>query len=243
MLVWVASFQRSGNTLTFRTLRDVYAQNPFCSIHKERLFMKGWRWKGEGYVVPRELKGLSKEERLEALRERPEVFFIKSHRIVDSADPAPALYIVRDGRDVHVSRAHWIAEKKQGHYDLPFDERLDKLISSGAWSEHIHAWRTRSAPTALVHFEQLVGDPAVTVKRACDEIDVPLGEPTGELTPWEELQEQDPVMHRRGEAGSWRDEMSPELAERFWRLHGIEMKALGYRPDDRVTVRAGASAD
>ena len=101
---------------------------------------------------------------------------------------------------------------------------------------------TRSAPTALVHFEQLVADPAVTVKRACDEIDVPLGEPTGELTPWEELQEQDPVMHRRGEAGSWRTRCRRSSRSASG-IHGTEMEALGYRPDDRVTVRAGASAD
>ena len=141
MLVWVASFQRSGNTLTFRTLRDVYGQNPFCSIHKERLFMKGWRWKGDGYEVPRELKGLPKDEKLEALRARPEIFFIKSHRVIDSSDPAPALYPVRDGRDVYVSRAHWIERKKMGHYDLPFDQRLAKLIGSGNWAEHVRAWR------------------------------------------------------------------------------------------------------
>jgi hypothetical protein len=80
------------------------------------------------------------------------------------------------------------------------------------------------------------------VTRACDEIDVPLPEPSGELTPWEELQDEDPVMHRKGEAGSWRDEMSPQLAERFWQLHGREMETLGYRPDDRVAQKAGASA-
>ena len=228
MLVWVASFQRSGNTLTLRTLREVYGFSPFCSIHKDRLFMLGWRWGEDGYEPPPELRRGSKAKRLEALREWPETFFIKSHRVVDSEDPAPALYVVRDGRDVAVSRAHWIEKKKMGHYDYPFDERLAKMMSSGKWSEHVHAWRTRSAPTAFVHYEELIADPAATVRRACEQIGVAVPEPRGELTPFSELQREDPVMHRRGEVGAWRDEMTPANEELFWRIHGDEMRALGY---------------
>ena len=244
LLVWAASYQRSGNTLTLRTLHDVYGIDRFCTVHGGGPWMRG-RARSRNYKVPEELVGLPTDELFDALRDRPEPFFVKSHRIQDSADPAPALYIVRDGRDVHVSRAHWIAGKKVGPYELPYEERLDTLVTSGhpPWSEHIHRWRTRSGPTALVRFEELVDDPAGTVKRACDELGVPLPEPVGELTPWEKLQARNPLMHRRGKAGSWQEEMPPEIEERFWSIHGEEMDALGYsRRDGSATETAGASA-
>jgi hypothetical protein len=225
VLVWLASFPRSGNTLTMRTLADVYGIKRLCTIFQDQLLMKGWR---RGYRLPAELVGLPKDELLEALRARPEPFFVKSHRIEDSADPAPALYCVRDGRDVQVSLAHWIKGKKNGPYRLPFDERLGVLVSSDSWSRNVRAWRTRTAPTALVRFEELVADPASTVKRACDELGVALPEPTGELTSFEELKAKNPLMHRRGKPGSWREEMSPANERSFWRLHREEMEALGY---------------
>lgn len=228
MLVWVASYQRSGNTLTLQTLHDVFGVKRFCTIHASNLWLKGVDRSGS-YETPEELAGLERAELMEALRARPEPFFIKSHLLESSADPAPALYIVRDGRDVHVSRVHFLAGRKVGDYELPFEVRLRELVTYRAWSEHVRTWRSRAAPTALVRYEELVEDPGVTVKRACEEIGVPLPEPQGELKPFSKLQERNPIQHRRGKVGTWRREMPIEIQERFWGIHWEEMEALGYR--------------
>lgn len=243
MLVWVASYQRSGNNLTFRTLDEVFGSNRFCTIYKPGLFLRGKKF--SRYKVPPELRKKPKDELLETLRARPEPFFIKSHRPRDSSDPAPGLYIVRDGRDVLVSRAHWLGDNKIGPYhELPFEQQLRRLVSSENWSKHIRTWRTRSAPTALVRYEDLLEDAAGTVQRACDQIGVSLGDPKGELTPFAELRERDPLMHRRGKTGSWEEEMPPELEETFWQLHGEEMEALGYtnRGAGRGEAKVGTGA-
>jgi hypothetical protein len=231
VLVGVASYPRSGNTLTLRTLYDAFGVNRFCTVHEPDLWM---RKRNRGYEIPAELDGLEGSELLEALRERPEPFFIKSHRRKDSEDAAPALYIARDGRDVHVSYAHWIEGRENfrvrgepiGH--APFRERLQAVVSRRSWSRHVNAWRTRSAPTAIVRYEELAADPAGTVKRACEQLDVPLPEQTGEPVPFSVLHKRNPALYRRGQAGAWRDEMPSETEERFWRLHGDEMRALGY---------------
>ena len=244
MLAWIASYPRSGNTLTSRTLADVYGINRFWSIYNEHLFMKGWR--GRGFEPPENLDRLPHDELLEALRERPEPYFVKSHRLEDSSDRAAALYCLRDGRDVQVSCAHWVAgpvaseSARWGRNSasslkrLPFEERLSVLVGSKDWSRHVRAWRTRSAPTALVRFEDLVEDPAATVKRACDALGIELPEPSGRLPSFAKLHERDPVKHRRGEIGTWRDEMPAEIERRFWHVHGKEMVALGYREGEPV---------
>jgi hypothetical protein len=242
MIVWVASFQRSGNTLTLRTLADVYGINRIYTRHEDLKFFNDRGWRIPRYKVPEELVGLENDELLEALRARPETFFVKTHWPVYAPDPAPALHIVRDGRDAHVSRAHWAIDKQRGRYrDLTFEEALREMVNTPMWTNHFRAWSTRSAPTARIRFEDLVEDSAATLKRACDEIGVPLPEPVGELTPFEELHKRDPAMHRSGKAGSWREEMSPEIEEEFWSVHGPTMEALGYTKGEvGAGDRAGA---
>ena len=184
------------------------------------------------WTPPRELHGLERAELLDAVRERPERFFIKTHRLSEASDPAPALYVVRDGRDALVSQAHFLEDRRRFAGDS-FDDRVahlmrDGMPTRGHWSQNVRAWRTRTAPTAVIRFEDLVADPAGAVAVACESLDLSLGEPTGTLPTFAEARAQMPRMFRRGEAGAWRDEMPPHLEERFWRQHGEEMEALGY---------------
>ena len=111
---------------------------------------------------------------------------------------------------------------------MPFEERLDALVSRRTWSRHVRTWRTRSAPTAILHYEELAADPAGVLQRACDELEVPLPESTGEPVPFEVLHKRNPVIYRKGKAGAWREEMPARTERRFWKIHGEEMEALGY---------------
>src|SRR5919201_965837 len=104
MLVWVASYPRSGNALTMLALQDIFGEPRI------------------GTVTAGELRG---GELLDAIRERPEPFFIKTHRLSEAADPAPGLYIVRDGRDAIVSQAHFVKDRGVAAYRGLSFERLD----------------------------------------------------------------------------------------------------------------------
>lgn len=234
MLVWIASYPRSGNHLTMQTLRRVFRINRFATIHSQERWMTSLN---RGYEIPSELEGLEGDELLAALRDRPEPFFVKSHRRTDAGDPAPALYVVRDGRDVHVSLAHWTGERgfvfrgQEMGSDTPYPERLESLVQRHTWSRHVHEWRTRSAPTAILRFEDLIEDPGGAIKRSCDELGVQLPEPVGQPMPFSALHARNPDMYRKGKAGSWREEMHPDTQLSFWRVHRAEMEALGYSLD------------
>ena len=85
------------------------------------------------------------------------MFFIKSHRPVDAADPAPALYIARDGRDVLVSRAHWLGDNEIGpYYKLPFDQQLRRLVTSENWSNHVRDLAHPLGADRVVLYENLL---------------------------------------------------------------------------------------
>jgi hypothetical protein len=125
---------------------------------------------------------------------------------------------------------------------VPFDKRLSLLVGRKFWSMHVYAWRTRTAPTAIIRFEDLVADPAATLRRGCEEIGVELGEPVGELKPFERLHKRNPMMYRRGVPGAWRDEMPRSVQRRFWRIHGAEMRALGYTDRRRSATDSATAA-
>jgi hypothetical protein len=245
MLVWVASYPRSGNTLTMLTLRDGFGIGSLGAVYHGAEVH--WEFIRDQETVPPTLEAPSRwqppaplarlkgDALLDALRDQPEPYFMKTHLASRASDPAPALYIVRDGRDALVSHAHFVAGEDAPRFrGLSFNRRLSELIRRGVrvqrgWSGNVRAWRERNAPTALIRFEDLIVDPVGVVARGCKELGVPLPEPEGDLYSFAELRERYPLVFRKGKVGSWREEMPPRLQERFWRIHGAQMESLGYR--------------
>ena len=155
-----------------------------------------------------------------------------------ATDPAPALYLVRDGRDALVSHAHFVHDNDEPRFkDQTFDSRLATLIhpgirAHGGWSGSVQAWRERSVPTATLRFEELVADPVEAVVAACAEIGVELPDPVRSPPSFDRLHEISPLIFRRGQVGTWRAEMAAELEARFWDVHAEQMRALGYGAAD-----------
>jgi sulfotransferase family protein len=221
VIVWVASFPRSGNNLCSRqTLRAVFRAKTGAVQNLDSLLP---RLSLDGAADP-----------IGAMREHDETIFLKTHRVVDARDPSPAIYIVRDGRDSLVSYAHFVeAQREPAFASATFEEALATLIERedhdyGSWSGNVRAWTNREAPTEVIRFEELILDPVATVRAAAESLGVRLRNPAGEPPDFERLRKADPGLYRRGKAGSWKAELPPKLEERFWQLHGAEMEALGY---------------
>jgi hypothetical protein len=221
MIVWVASFPRSGNNLCLLTLSKVFDAETGSALNPEAL---------------RSRLSLDRAADLhQAVRELDETVFLKTHRTAEPADDDPALYLVRDGRDSLVSYAHFMQARGDSQYEsLSFEETLADLIERedhpyGSWSANVRSWLDRDAPTHVLQFEELIEDPVRAVRRAMRALGITLPEPVGRLPSFGELHERNPLVFRRGKVGSWRSELPERLERRFWRLHGAEMETLGYR--------------
>jgi hypothetical protein len=231
VLIWVASYPRSGSNLTLMTLGKVFG------FRKRGLTSRPDETRQKFGVPPT-------EDLVSALSELDDTVFLKTHGLPGAGDEAAVMYLVRDGRDALVSHAHYVRGRdKPSFRDLDFEAALERIIRRGhalmerpgqvppnvTWSDHVRTWTTRSAPTALVRFESLIEDPGAEVGRALGDLGVGVPESQGRIPSFEDLQNQrDTVMFRRGKAGAWRDEMPPRLQELFWELHGTQMEALGY---------------
>jgi Sulfotransferase domain len=220
MLVWVASFPRSGNNLCLLTLRRVFGATTGSVLDPDPLISR---------------LSLDPEVDLRAaVRERDDRVFLKTHRLPRPDDGDPAIYLVRDGRDSLVSYAHFMkAQGEPPFRSLSFEEALAALIERenhpyGSWSANVRSWTRRDAATNVVRFERLIEDPVGTVREAVASFGIALPEQRGRLPTFDELHERNPKIFRRGKVGSWRSEFPARLEERFWELHGAEMEALGY---------------
>lgn len=220
MIVWVASFPRSGNNLFLLTLRRVFGAITGSALNSTSLASRLALSHGEDPVT--------------AARERDEAVFVKTHRLPEADDTDPAIYLVRDGRDSLVSYAHYMKARGGEKFgSLSFEQAAAVLIARkdhpfGSWSANVRAWTGRDAPTEIVRFEELIEDPVEVVRNAVRSLGMSLLEPQGEVPRFQDLHDRNPMVFRRGKVGSWRSELPERLERRFWRLHGAEMRALGY---------------
>jgi aryl sulfotransferase len=166
------------------------------------------------------------------------------------------IYVIRNPLDMAASCAHhWgtsieravenlctpgFAGGQRGGLDRQLRQR------TGSWSEHVRSWVDESRlPTHVISYEQLHQDPVTAfggVVRFCglDEDPDRLRRAVA-FSSFEELRRQEAdsgfrerspaapgPFFRRGEVGSWRDELAPELAARLARAHGELMTRFGY---------------
>ncbi len=202
------------------TLFHAYGQLRMGSIFHENLALGGlppdWTIPPRSTRLaglPPAVATLSNDQLLDLLRERPEVYYIRTHKLNQASTSDAAIHIVRDGRDSIVSHAHFVGGRDVPRFrGLSLQQRMAKLIwpgikSYGHWSRSVEAWCERDAPTPILRFEELLTDPLGAIRVACEAIGIELPIPTGGLPEFANLHEQNPVMYRKGQTGAWQTEI------------------------------------
>ena len=243
MIVWLASFPRSGNTYYRLLLHHLHGVRTY-SQYNDALFVEMGAQSTIGHErLPAPLAELDRESRL---------YFVKTHDL--PVDRRPAIYLVRDGRDVMVSFARYnktYAPDRRDRANNPqpvdaetFRTSLRRLITIskqfGGWSRNVLSWvaSERGADPVVVRYEDLLRDPAGELDRSLGALGVSLTSTGGTVPSFEELHRRWPEFFRKGKTGSWREEMTDELHALFWQHHGDAMRALGYARERALQVRS-----
>jgi hypothetical protein len=233
VIVWLASYPRSGNTFLRIVLHRLYGV-PTYSVYED----------GDPVaqrVGPALLGYLPRPADREVMTGGPNVHFVKSHKR-RKADRHPAIYLVRDGRDAVVSAARLRAAAEpvpdggRARFEQLLLEEITRpflagLPSSGSWGGNVLSWLDGTAPLAVLRFEDLVADPRGATSLAVSSLVLGLVPAAGISIPsFEELHGIDPDFFRRGVTRSHRDEMREELHELFWAQpeNAAAMRRLGY---------------
>jgi hypothetical protein len=225
MLLWLASYPRSGNTFVRVLLRQVYGISTY-DLHEP----DADRPEYESIIGNAKL-----DAPLPALDRDGRYHIVKTHDL--PGEDYPAIYLVRDGRDALVSYARFVLPKEHADNRDEYLKLLRHLIettgSYGGWSGNVQAWMARRAPTVVVRFDDLISRPLDELRRAMTTIGMRAQEQkVTDLPSFGDLQKLGPHFFRKGRTGAWREEMPEDLHRLFWQRHGETMRALGYRDDE-----------
>jgi len=213
MLVWVASFPRSGNTFLRILLHRCYG------LHTSTVYDVD----GVAERLGTGLVGFTARTMSFAqMRAAPQVFLVKTHRQRDGdvRDEDPAICLVRDGRDAVVSWARQASEHDPASYETRLRTIITRTgaVGTGGWGGNVLSWlRPALGHRPVLTYTQLTATPEAATRRVMAAV-APDRQPLPQATApsFAELHAIDGRFFCRGTAGSHRDEMPDDLHELFW---------------------------
>lgn len=166
-----------------------------------------------------------------------------------------AIYLLRDPRDVAVSFAHHLGREIEhavavmgsglayGGVTTGVTRQFPQHM--GTWSTHVEGWIDHQLfPVEVIRYEDMLADPVGQLRKIALRLEREASleelEAAVEAAGFDKLKSQeaesgfreamarDRPFFRRGMAGAWRDELSPELAARIVADHGPVMERFGY---------------
>ncbi len=229
MIIWLASYPRSGNTLLRMMLKSVFGRETYSKYND--LFDIGADEKTKELVGHGMLEAPWEEETYQKMKRSDLLFFTKTHDYPE--DDSKAVYIVRDGRASIASYLHYL--KDFNNMEYPLADIVAGYVRFGSWGSHLDAWNPLERPnTILVKYESLLSDSEKEIKRLSDFLGLT---PSGHWNnDFEQFHKINPKFFREGT--SKKDhEMKGEDLDLFLLFHGDWMNVLGYDKKDRASTQ------
>lgn len=172
--------------------------------------------------------------------------YFKSHHL-----PQPSyrrvVYLLRDGRDVMVSYLHHLQAMRGEQLDFEQLVRTGVDLYPCQWHEHVEAWQANPYQSDIltIRYEDLKQDPVSQVTRFCEFVGLDREaahiKRSVEQCAFSKMRERearfgmdnpewprDRLFTRRGECGSFKDEMPPAVLAAFMEQSGKTLAELGY---------------
>lgn len=225
MIVWLASYPRSGNTL----LRTVFKQTMSLGSYSDEIMMPSV---GHTDLAKQSYGSLIYDGSWDSFYQRAcsskDTFLVKTH--LPPHDNQPVIYVVRDGRAATESYASYHSNFMQ---DTQVPSSILELMLGddyyGDWSTHYHMWNSRAQGSLLeVRFEELVSPDNYLLEKLRDFVGF-----NGEIKPFKnpmhKLHLENPNFFRSGHI-DWHggDQWTEKLKCFFITLHGDLLIQLGY---------------
>lgn len=221
MIVWLASYPRSGNTLLRQILCQAFGQKTY-SRYNDPAYIGTIPALAEatGHVM---FSGSWDAFAAEAMRSERAVL-VKTHD--PPPDDAPAVYVVRDGRAAAVSWMHMLRAWRP-HAETLLDDIIEGRTRFGGWSGHLNAWKMAKRPrTLFLRYEELTLDPQPSIARLSRFLGLPQVAAFDDRR--KELQAVAPGFVREGSNAKNIAELNLAQRSRFRELHGRWLERLGY---------------
>jgi len=222
MIIWLASYPRSGNTLVRTMLYRVFGYKTY-SIYDDLNDIGAIDQITER--VGHEFLGMDWSKFYTENKDASRIVFVKTHG--HPIDDNPAIYIVRDGRSAIVSWLNMLRTLR-GRKEISIEDLIvGRNVDFGDWSSHVRAWTPTERPsTLLLRYDELLSGETSMLDRIASFIATP------PRTCWEnefsELHRLLPHFFNRASDERNIEQMSDGDLSLFWRLHGACMRELGF---------------
>ena len=220
MIIWLASYPRSGNTF-FRIVLNKAFDLKTYSIYNDKFDIAADE--KTAAIVGHQI--LPEGFDIEQARKDETLYIIKTHELPDPRFTDRVIYLLRDGRESTLSYLKYLSDFHGASVTLSDVIRGD--VFGGSWGAHVHAWSPGTrADTLLVRFEDLVADPRKYLQgiaRFISKQPVSL-----EIPSFLELKSINAKFFRRGRTDSWREDYSELEHNYFWLKNCAEMIEYGY---------------
>lgn len=222
MIIWLASYPRSGNTLLRTVLNQTMGLKSVSDEVGERTIV-GQSSASLEITGITEIEGNWEEFYQKATQSR-EVFLVKTHR--PPRDNQPAIYVVRDGRSACLSYSRFHQQFTRPSYP----SLLDLILGCdfyGDWSNHYRLWAERDN-TFIIRYEDLINISDDILKKISRHVHYADKVVTWK-NPFSILHNENPNFFRAGGA-AWQGDASwtAWIDCIFFYLHGNLMIELGY---------------
>ena len=224
MIIWLASYPRSGNTFFRVLMNSVFAIKTY-SVYDDKFDIGadeklsevvGHEFLPDGFTVDR-------------ARHSDKVFILKTHDYpTEVCVDDKVIYLLRDGRESVLSFYSF----HKDYMDSP--KRLLDIIDGdtqyGGWGEHVLSWAPNTRPgTLLIKFEELVSDSLGHIDRIAGFTGFKAV--SNSLPTFDELHSTAPRFFRNGKTDSWKRVFSEFEQHAFWLRNYTQMIGYGYEQD------------
>ena len=219
MLIWLASYPRSGNHLLRAILSRCFELGSY-DIYQNI----GGRSDPAlaGVLGARTVDEKSSAAFIARARISSEPILVKTHDLVPGTDRC--IYIVRDGRAALASYRRYLADVENRPHTLP--ELIEGKVWPGGWQRHVEQFLARDpAKTLVLRYEDLASADPPLAKIAAF-----VGAPIRRQfdIAFDDLHRLSPAMFPTGSNEPGVEIVERECSDAFWRICGPAMARLGY---------------
>ena len=188
MIIWIASYPKSGNTLIRAILTSlIFSEDgivDFKNLHRISNFSNGFFFKkfissyeniletSKYWIKAQE--ELNKNKKLKFFKTHNAFCTINGNAFTNENNTAGCIYVVRDPRDVVVSASKYYDLSHDETKNNMFNEKMDLINNMkgspfntflGSWPNHYNSWTKNCKNVLLIKYENLIENKENEIRR------------------------------------------------------------------------------
>ena len=188
MIIWIASYPKSGNTLIRAILTSlIFSEDgivDFKNLHRISNFSNGFFFKkfissyeniletSKYWIKAQE--ELNKNKKLKFFKTHNAFCTINGNAFTNANNTAGCIYVVRDPRDVVISASKYYGLSHDETKNNMFNEKMDLINNMkgspfntflGSWPNHYNSWTKNCKNVLLIKYENLIENKENEIRR------------------------------------------------------------------------------